>query len=214
MKLHDILKRQSEGMSISSYDTDIPQKGVEGDIPLVEYRGVLMLQSDYEALENIASEVGGTVDDLYVLKVFAVAGGSVSTLDLTEYGLTKVPESVDRLTNLKDLILDGNQLTQVPNFNLPNLVGLDLDNNQLTQIPDFDLPTLEYLNIESNQLTQVPDFNLPNLKELCIDSNKLTQIPDDFNLPNLQELWARGNNISREDTRIKELEERGVNVTV
>src|SRR3989304_6077918 len=71
---------------------------------------------------------------------------------------------------------------------LKDLQRLDLDNNQLTTVPDFNLPNLEYLYLHNNQLTTVPNFNLPQLKILSFNDNQLTSVPN-FNLPNLQELY-------------------------
>src|SRR3972149_5713515 len=90
----------------------------------------------------------------------------------------------DKFTNLKELkdlqIFDlySNQLTTVPDFNLPNLQILYLYNNQLTTVPNFNLPRLQYLYLYNNQLTIVPDFNLPMLQILYLSSNQLTTVPN------------------------------------
>src|SRR3989304_2783083 len=76
----------------------------------------------------------------------------------------------DKFTNLKELkdlqtlYLNNNQLTTVPDFNLPNLQYLYLGSNQLTTVPDFNLPRLQILSLGANQLTTVPNFNLPRLQ--------------------------------------------------
>jgi len=103
---------------------------------------------------------------------------------------------------IKILRLYNNQLTQVPNFNLPNLKGLYLDDNQITQVPNFNLPKLEWLSLSSNQLTQVPNFNLPNLKGLRLYNNQLTQVPN-FNLPNLKALSLPSNQLTQVPTFTK-----------
>ena len=116
----------------------------------------------------------------------------------------------DKFTNLKELkdlqIFDlySNQLTTVPNFNLPNLQTLVLDNNQLTTVPDFNLPSLQKLSLRNNQLTTVPNFNLPSLQILDFDNNQLTTVPD-FNLPNLGIFYLNYNQLTEEEKeRLKE----------
>src|SRR3972149_6813920 len=57
------------------------------------------------------------------------------------------------LKSLQRLYLYSNQLTTVPNFNLPNLHTLSLYNNKLTTVPDFNLPNLQIFDLSYNQLT-------------------------------------------------------------
>src|SRR3989304_10184279 len=54
--------------------------------------------------------------------------------------------NLKELKDLQTLYLYNNQLTTVPNFNLPNLQFLSLYNNQLTTVPDFNLPRLQTLH--------------------------------------------------------------------
>jgi len=61
-----------------------------------------------------------------------------TTLYLTSRKLERVPPEIRRLTNLKELYLYFNQLTEVPGAilcELTNLIVLNLFNNQLTSIP-------------------------------------------------------------------------------
>src|SRR5580693_5255677 len=62
-----------------------------------------------------------------------------SRLDLANFGLTTVPDSIGQLTALTTLDLSGNQLTEVPDWigQLTALTTLDLSGNQLTEVPDW-----------------------------------------------------------------------------
>jgi len=118
----------------------------------------------------------------------------IKILTLYNNQITQVPNF--NLPNLEYLSLEYNELTQVPNFNLPNLKHLSLEYNKLTQVPNFKLPNLEWLGLYNNELTQVPDFNLPNLEKLLLDHNQLTQVPD-FKLPGLEMLNLNGNELTQ-----------------
>ena len=83
--------------------------------------------------------------------------------------------SLEKLDQTEVLYLDHNQLTSVPNFNLPKLQILDLSSNQLTTVPNFNLPNLQHLSISYNQLTTVPDFNLPRLQTLYLRNNRFSK---------------------------------------
>src|SRR3972149_3126851 len=68
------------------------------------------------------------------------------------YLFLKDKVNLKELKDLQTLYLNNNQLTTVPNFNLPNLRGLYLNNNQLTTVPNFNLPNLQELYLDHNQL--------------------------------------------------------------
>src|SRR3989304_6560711 len=62
--------------------------------------------------------------------------------------------NLKELKDLQTLLLNSNQLTTVPNFNLPNLQTLYLHNNQLTTVPDFNLPRLQTLHLRNNRFSK------------------------------------------------------------
>jgi Leucine-rich repeat (LRR) protein len=106
---------------------------------------------------------------------------------------------LQKLPNLRMLILASNQLIQLPDnifskFN--QLQTLDLRNNNLSQLPEnifHALTQLQRLYLNYNQLTELPQHifdNLLSLTELSLRHNKLTQLPENIfdSLAHLQDL--------------------------
>lgn len=145
-------------------------------------------------------------------------------LDLSNLGLTEIPETIGKLINLKILNLgyrglgslkeiEGNKYSYVEGFqrnrlkvlpkslgNLSQLKELNLSQNQLITLPDSlcKLSQLEKLSVSFNKLTGFPEcFNkLSNLKEIDFSSNKVSKFPCFIrHLKYLEELFFRGNEI-------------------
>ena len=98
--------------------------------------------------------------------------------------LTKFPEAVLQLTNLKILNLNGNKITSIPETigQLSNLTELHLVNNKITSIPEVlgQLSNLRMLWLSDNQITSIPEVlgQLSNLRILWLNNNQLTSIPE------------------------------------
>jgi internalin A len=107
-----------------------------------------------------------------------------SRLDLSNFSLTALPDSIRQLTNLTNLHLSRNQLTALPDWigQLTKLTTLYLWGNQLTALPDRigQLTKLTTLYLSSNQLTALPDSigQLTKLTNLNLSRNQLTALPD------------------------------------
>ncbi|MEM7538624.1 MAG: leucine-rich repeat domain-containing protein [Chloroflexota bacterium] len=128
---------------------------------------------------------------------------NLSNLALYHNHLTEIPVEVGNLSNLSVLELPRNQLTEIPVEigNLSNLSILYLDNNQLAEIPIEigNLSNLSKLTLNNNQLTDVPVEigNLSNLFSLYLSSNQLTEIPVEIgNLSNLSRLALYNNQLT------------------
>ncbi|RJR14294.1 hypothetical protein C4585_00515 [Candidatus Parcubacteria bacterium] len=115
-------------------------------------------------VENTVSE-GNTVEESNNIP-------SGRTLDLSGQGLTKVPESVFKETNLEELNLSNNTLEgalQAEIRHLQRLKVLDISNNKFTGVPAEigQLKDLEILDLSNNQLTGLP-YELGNLSKLKV----------------------------------------------
>ncbi|WP_230968440.1 COR domain-containing protein, partial [Nostoc sp. WHI] len=109
-------------------------------------------------------------------------------------------EAIANLTNLTQLDLSGNQITQIPEAitNLTNLTRFHIGGNKITQIPEAiaNLTNLTQLDLSGNQITQIPEAiaNLTNLTQLDLSYNQITQIPEAIeSLLKLETLDLRGN---------------------
>ena len=110
--------------------------------------------------------------------------GRVVKLELRGVGLTgAVPAEVGRLSALRVLWLNNNQLTSLPAEigQLTSLEQLFLVNSQLTSVPAEigQLTSLVMLHLGDNQLTSMPAEigQLTSLKELNLYHNQVTSLP-------------------------------------
>ncbi|CAG9466477.1 unnamed protein product [Pedinophyceae sp. YPF-701] len=128
---------------------------------------------------------------------------STGKLDLSELGLTHVPEEVLEIKGLEDLSLAGNRITRLPDelCTLTSLRRLGLAGNSLTALPDDigALAQLEGLWVHGNQLEALPDSigNLTQLDTLNAAGNRLTVLPASVgNLRALDALGLAGNRLT------------------
>jgi internalin A len=133
-------------------------------------------------------------------------------LDLSERGISELPDEIGQLTNLTLLYLYGNQLTELPPEigQLTNLTLLYLYRNQLTELPPEigQLTNLTQLTLGGNQLTELPPEigQLTNLTLLYLSDNQLTELPPEIGqLINLTQLALIINQLTELPSEIGQL---------
>jgi hypothetical protein len=104
-----------------------------------------------------------TVSELYHRSYSAEEFQHDHILNLEQSQLeTLDPQFFDNKVNTTELLLSGNNLSEIPHGifdNMVNLVKIDLSNNKLTSLPPLlfsHLPKLKYVNLSSNHLTTLP----------------------------------------------------------
>ncbi|CAG5106181.1 Similar to lgr4: Leucine-rich repeat-containing G-protein coupled receptor 4 (Danio rerio) [Cotesia congregata] len=114
-------------------------------------------------------------------------------LDMSENKISEINNALNNLVQLKTLILENNQLIDIPNIsNLKNLEYFSVSNNNLTSLKryNFDnLLNLKILKLSHNGLTEIipGTFNkLVSLEVLDLSSNKLQILPNDWITPKIK----------------------------
>ncbi|CAL7946887.1 unnamed protein product [Xylocopa violacea] len=127
-------------------------------------------------------------------------------LDLSNGGLSRVPDSAVAFPAIEELVLSQNQLTNANNnlallHRFPKLHILHLEGNELVKIPRelLELTGLIYLNLSDNKIEKIPaDISqLINLRELILDRNGIRELPYELTeLKNLRNISLAGNCLS------------------
>lgn len=116
------------------------------------------------------------------------AGVHVADLDLSSCGLEVLPPWLARpeLAPLRRLTARHNRLGRLDAVllgQLPHLQELDLEGNQISDLGEGELPRLQalrHLSLSSNGLAALPDSlaRCRALEVLCASNNPLTQLPE------------------------------------
>jgi internalin A len=115
---------------------------------------------------------------------FALDFSTLTTLDLSDNRLERVPEGIIRLSNLTTLNLSNNRIREVPGViaHLSNLTALDLSSNQIIEVTEdiTRLSKLTTLNLSSNKLREVHEVitRLFKLTSLNLSHNQLREVPE------------------------------------
>ena len=140
--------------------------------------------------QNIKSLPSSYPQKLHEVKIFDASQNQISVFS---------PSIFFNLISLRKLVLSRNRLSSLPHeiSHLANLEVLLLDQNELEQIPPLtDLKSLLVVDVTSNKITRIPVLN-KTLKVLLASSNLLEELPVNLgDLSNLEYLQANNNCIS------------------
>ncbi|CAG5133634.1 unnamed protein product [Candidula unifasciata] len=127
---------------------------------------------------------------------------NLTTLLLDTNELLEVPVEITLLTNLERLALSNNHLSELPNGiqRLQKLTSLHLANNKFSKFPAevCEITCLVFLDFSDNFLRALPSTisKLTNLETLLLFINQLTKLPDTIvHMTNLRCLWLGNNHI-------------------
>lgn len=104
-------------------------------------------------------------------------------LDLSNNQIGEIPETLSRLTKLRELYITHNQIKIIPDSlcRLTSLVELNLSGNQIVAIPDAlgNLQKLKILDLSDNHIAALPSSlgKIENLEELYLHDNLDLGIP-------------------------------------
>ncbi|GBG25281.1 Leucine-rich repeat-containing protein 1 [Hondaea fermentalgiana] len=138
----------------------------------------------FEALETLNLE-NLDLDDETAAPLANLGATSLRMLQLADNKLTVVPDGlIEALPDLRELFLDGNQLSSLPSDlgSLSSLRVLEAGGNRLTDLPSSisSLDRLTSLGLLSNELEDLPSKldRLTALQHLELQNNMITSVSD------------------------------------
>lgn len=128
----------------------------------------------------------------YPIEITGKTIKQVTKLNLSNLGLTVIPENIFLYTNLTKLTLSGNQIRNIPKdiLKLRKLKTIDLSKNEIKTLQSalFKLPNLRTLNLYCNNITALPkQFYDSSITCLIVGHNRLTAV-DFKKLHNIESL--------------------------
>lgn len=98
----------------------------------------------------------------------------VIEIDISNYGLRKLPKCINEFINLQNFYCNNNNLSTLEELNLPNLQIIYCSYNNLTNIKHLNsIKSLLFINCSYNKITSIEELNLPNLQHLSCSNNEL-----------------------------------------
>ncbi|XP_051500256.1 toll-like receptor 5 [Myxocyprinus asiaticus] len=129
----------------------------------------------------------------------------IKIFDLSQSNIITLSNSLFNMSDLEELTLAHNQITEVENnafLGLTNLLKLNLSQNYLGDIDSetfLNLQKLELLDLSYNNIKVLGDKSfqgLENLLNLNLTGNDLTSVHELATLPNLEKLYLGDNRIT------------------
>ena len=153
------------------------------------------------SLDNELNEL----QNLHNLKSLYISSNQITNKRLFSPIEKNIISLLPELPNLKILVLQGNDISNLDNIStkFPNLELLDLSDNNLTPLDITKLQfcqNLEKLEVRNNSIEEIisnPDIKFLNLELLDLSKNELTKldITKLQSCPNLEKLDVRNNQI-------------------
>jgi len=132
-----------------------------------------------------------------------IRDGEVIGLDLSGFGLAKLPDCIQKLIHLEILNLVGNKLTEIPEWieELQSLKKLIAVSNSIIKIPESigKLKSLEVLDLAQNEIIELPESigDLSSIKEISLNHNHIKKIPESIGkLKTLEIIYIAMNSIN------------------
>lgn len=117
--------------------------------------------------------------------------------------IKKIPSSIGRLSNLKQIDIKNNEISTIPNsfYNLTNLTYIELEGNAIENLSKKieNLKKLESINLSENPLKSLPinTCELKTLKFLTLENTQIKQLPACLgSLPNLDWINVSGTRLT------------------
>ena len=166
-----------------------------------------LLEKEYQFLKELAGQTGDSAEDAFCNenggRTFKLEGGRITRLEFHYKGVRHIPESINNLDALRELIMMTGEISVLPKtfFQLKQLELLRLDCNNIYTIPEEigGLTQLKQLYLNFTKLTTLPDGfgKLKRLENLQLNTNLLEEIPDVIGeLAQLVQLYIPGNRIT------------------
>ena len=142
----------------------------------------------------------------------------VTKLNLSNLGLTEIPENVYLYTNLTKLVLSGNQIKIIPKdiLKLKKLKTIDLSKNKIKNLQSslFKLPKLRTLNLYHNEITALPKQFYESSKTCLIAGHNQIKSIDLRKIHNIESIDLTYNlltsiSIGKETEKLKILRVKG-----
>ncbi|XP_066929100.1 malignant fibrous histiocytoma-amplified sequence 1 homolog [Clytia hemisphaerica] len=142
--------------------------------------GIVYLPPSFSRLESI-KELDLRGNPLKTFPEVILNLQELCTLNMADCQLEDVPRNITRLTKLKKLLLENNQIKlQNVVLDFPNLEQLYLTNNKISDISGIQMKSLLNLDVCENFIDQIPDVlteKCCSLKQLVMKGNSITKIP-------------------------------------
>ena len=155
-------------------------------------------RSDREVILSILikNHLHWNIDKIATFEKDRIVTLNLDDEDIAKEGITVLSPEIGKLTELRKLTLNNNDLNKIPKelFNCKKLVILELKNNNIESLPAgiSKLTHLKELDLRNNELDQLPAEigNLKSIVKLQLWGNNLITLPPEIGyLSTLKELY-------------------------